>query len=96
MVDLTQGLRQASPIGPPPPGGREIAVGYVSALQPLPATFDDPVWVIVPAHSSERLYGPLAWPAIHGATLPTARTAMWVAFDADGTPLVVSWTGTHS
>lgn len=91
MVDVTESLRAAAPAGQPP-----IVSGYVSTLRTAPAGFDDPVWVIVPTHSTEAPYGPLKWPAIHGATKPVAGTPMWVAFDDNGTPVVITWTGTHT
>jgi hypothetical protein len=91
MVDVREGLRTATPVGQPP-----VASGYVSTLQPAPTSFDDPVYVIVPSHSTDRPYGPLAWPAIHGATKPDQGTPCWVAFDDNDTPIIVSWTGLWS
>lgn len=69
--------------------------GYVSTARPAPATFDDPVWVILPAHSTDRPIGPLAWPAVHGNTLPVQGTPVVVVFVGE-TPHIVGWEGTHS
>jgi len=91
MPNVTQGLRAAGPFGHPP-----IVAGYVSRSRPVPRSFDDPLWVVVPSHSVERAYGPCAWPAIHGNTIPTQGTPVWLGFDTDGFPIVLSWTGTHS
>lgn len=91
MVDVLEGLRKAAPSGHPP-----VVAGFVSPSRPAPVTFDDPVWVIVPAHSIDRPYGPCSWPAIHGNTKPTQSTPMWLAFDNNDTPVVVSWEGLHS
>ena len=93
MPNVTEGLgirRGGSPTTP------SIVSGYVSGSRPVPMSFDAPVWVILPSHSSDRPYGPLSWPAIHGATKPAAQTPVWVAFDENGTPVLVSWEGTHS
>jgi hypothetical protein len=91
MVDVTEGLRAAAPSGHPP-----VAVGYLSTIRPAPATFDDPIWVIVPSHSEDRPYGPCPWPAIHGNTKPTQGTTVWIAFDDNHAPVVISWEGNHS
>ncbi len=93
MPNVTEGLgiRRA---GAPAPSA--IVSGYVSGSRPAPASFDDPVWVILPSHSNDRPYGPLAWPTIHGATKPVAGTPVWVAFDENSTPVLVSWEGAHS
>lgn len=91
MPDVTESLNTAQPIGHPP-----VVVGYVSRSRPAPASFDLPVWVIVPSHSVDRVYGPLAWPAIHGATLPAQGASVWLAFDDNGTPIVLSWVGLHT
>ena len=92
MPNVVEGLMgRAAPIG-----HARIAAGYVSRSRPAPRGFDDPIWVIVPAHSVDRPYGPCAWPAIHGNTIPTQGTDVWLGFDNDGTPIVLSWAGTHS
>jgi len=91
MVDVTEGLRSAGPVGHP-----AIVAGYVSNLRPAPRSFDDPVWVVVPSHAQERVYGPCAWPASHGNTIPSQGTEIWLGFDNDGSPLVLSWAGSHS
>lgn len=93
MVDVVEGLGERRGGAPTP---ASVVSGYVSRVRAAPASFADPVWVIVPGHSTDRPYGPLAWPANHGATLPVAGTPVWVAFDENGTPLIVSWAGAHS
>lgn len=92
MPNVVEGLKgRAAPTGHAP-----IAVGYVSRSRPAPRGFEDPIWVIVPSHSVEVAYGPCAWPAIHGSTLPAQGTPVWLGFDNEGTPVVLSWTGAHS
>jgi hypothetical protein len=91
-MDLSQLLRGDGAPGAQPP----LVSGHVSSARAAPAGFEDPVWVIVPSHSIDRPYGPCAWPAIHGATLPVHGTPVWVAFDEHNVPVVVSWTGTHT
>jgi len=91
MVVVTEGLRRAAPVAQPP-----IVAGYVSPSRPAPAGFADPVWVIVPSHSIDTPYGPCDWPAIHGATKPAQGSPVWLAFDNDGTPIVIFWAGAHT
>jgi len=92
MVDVVEGLARANPSS----AYSGIVAGYVSSVRPAPRSFDDPVWVVVPEYSTERPFGPCAWPAIHGNTLPAAGASAWIAFDTEGAPLVISWEGTHS
>src|ERR1700674_4585358 len=70
--------------------------GYVSTARPAPVGFEDPVWVILPEHSTERPVGPLAWPAIHGNTLPTQGTRVTVIFDGEQVPKLVWWDGAQT
>jgi hypothetical protein len=86
MPDVLHGLAHTAPIQQPP-----VVVGYVSTSRPAPKSFDDPVFVLVTNHSAEHVYGPLDWPAIHGQTMPAQGSPIWLAFDDNGTPLVVWW-----
>lgn len=89
-MDVTQLLSPAAS------GGQRaltILSGYVSRNRPAPASFSDPVWVIVPSHGSDAPYGPLEWPASHGTTLPVAGTPMVLGIDDNGTPHVLWWSG---
>jgi hypothetical protein len=71
-----------------------LVYGYVSLEQPPPTHFDDLAYVVVPSHSSEHSI-PMAFPAIHGSTLPVAGTSCLVAYDERNVPWVVSWTGSY-
>lgn len=75
----------------PPATQPTILAGYVSTSQPAPQSFDDPVYVVVPTHSTERMYGPVQWPAIHGTALPVKGSPTWLAIDDNGAPVVVWW-----
>lgn len=74
---------------------RQVVSGYVSKSKPAPASFSDPVWVIVPAHSLEVAI-PCEWGAIHGATLPAQGAQVTVVYDESDTGVVVWWAGVHS
>lgn len=75
---------------------RSLVGGYVAPSRPAPASFDDPVWVILPEYSLDALVGPCEWGALHGNTLPAQNAYVLVAFDDRGHPVVVWWAGAHS
>jgi hypothetical protein len=87
-MDVTQLVRQAGTESYP-----SSARGYILAA---PISFDVPLDVILPAGSTERHYGPCAWGAIHGATLPAAGAECVVVFDEQNQPTVVWWQGSYS
>jgi hypothetical protein len=74
---------------------RSVVGGYVSRSKPAPASFDAPMWVIVPSHSTEVAI-PCAWGAIHGATMPAQGTPVTVVYDDNEVAVVVWWKGVHS
>ena len=75
---------------------QQIMFGQVSQNQPAPASFNDPVFVLVPAISMETPYGPLSWPATHGRTLPGPGDSMVLALDERGVVHVIAWDGAYS
>lgn len=87
-MDPTQLVRQASPIDYP-----VLQRGVIAPSHAAPATFSEPVWVILPEGSSEHLYGPCAWPAIHGTAKPQPGAACVVGFDEQNQPTVLWWEG---
>jgi hypothetical protein len=94
-----RGLTGSRPEGRGPDA--EIVHGYVSLQRPAPVSLDGVIYVIVPSHSSETPYGPLTFPASHGATLPIQGTPVVLAFGIalDATPRVpsvVSWDGPYT
>lgn len=83
-------------MGGRPTGSRQqqILSGYVSLAKPAPVSASDPVWVVIPAHSSEASI-PLAWPQVHGSTLPASGDAVLLGYDENYTPYVVWWAGVY-
>jgi hypothetical protein len=82
---------------PNPPGVIEqppVESGYVSTARAAPTSFEDPIYVILPEHSTDRPIGPLVWPAIHGSALPQQGAPVTVVFDGEDVPHVVWWEGT--
>lgn len=75
--------------------GQQIVSGMVSMSQPVPTHFDDPVYVVITAHSSDISY-PMSWPAIHGNTMPVKGTLVTVQYDENNTPTISWWAGSHS
>lgn len=75
--------------------GQQIVSGYVSTEQPAPVGFDDPVYVVVGAHSSALSYA-LPWPATHGNTKPAPGAYVALQFDENNKPSISSWEGAHS
>lgn len=73
-----------------------VVNGYVSRSKPAPASFADPLWVIIPSYSTEAPYRCLQWGAIHGATLPAQGAAAVVLMDNEGVPTVAWWAGEWS
>ncbi len=90
----TRGLTGQRPDGQ---RGQQLVAGYVSREQPAPATFDDPVYVVLGWNPGNSF--PLSWPAIHGATLPAQGAAVLVGYDdaqPHGKCWLLSWEGAHS
>ncbi len=90
----TRGLTGQRPDGQ---RGQQLVAGYVSRQQPAPATFDDPVYVVLGWNPSNSF--PLAWPAIHGNTLPAQGAAVLVGYDdaqPHGKCWVLSWDGAYA
>lgn len=73
-----------------------VVDGYVSLNKPVPASFSDPLWVIVPSYSTEAPYRCVQWGAIHGAQLPAAGAACQVTMSPEGIPTVVWWSGEYA
>jgi hypothetical protein len=69
----------------------QILSGYVSLNQPAPASFSDPVFVIVPSHDPSDAIGPLTWSADHGSLLPVQGTTVVVGLDEYGQFHLLSW-----
>lgn len=85
-------------VGTRPTGRRNtvLVYGYVSVQKLPPAAFTDPMWVVIPSHSSEISWRMDHWPAIHGGTLPTRGTPVLCAYDDRGAMWVISWDGAFS
>lgn len=75
--------------------GQQIVSGIVSTEKPAPASFIDPLYVVITRHSSEISY-PLPWPKIHGNTLPAQGAYVLVGYDENNKPTVISWEGANS
>lgn len=91
-MDVTQMVNAAVPTG-----YASLQRGYISggATHPkaAPTAFTEGVWVILPEGSTEHLYGPCKWPAIHGTSKPQAGAVCVVGFDEQNHPVVVWWEG---
>lgn len=84
-------------IGARPKGNRlqDIVSGYISTEQPAPTNFNANAHVVIPSHNPEGSTA-LAWPAIHGNTMPAQGAQALVAYDQNSTPFLIWWAGTHS
>jgi hypothetical protein len=73
---------------------RALAPGYVSTARPAPTSFTEPVWVILPEHSTEAPI-PCAWGAEHGTTLPAQGDRVIVGFPGgeNDVPVILWWEG---
>jgi hypothetical protein len=69
---------------------RQIITGQVSRVQPLPRSFSDPLYVIVPAWNINNYFTITNWPACHGSTLPTGGAEVTLVRD-DGNNLICVW-----
>ena len=90
-MDTTQLVRQADSIG-----YEAIQRGYISPTKPTIKSFSESAWVVIPEGSTEHLYGPCKWPAIHGTTLPAKGAVCIVGFDEQNFPTVLWWEGAQS
>ena len=68
--------------------------GYISTVHPAPASFGEPVYVIVPSHSTSVPLGPCEWGALHGTALPAQGARCQVAFGGLEVPRIIWWEGT--
>ncbi len=82
-------------LGGPAPGQPSIAYATVSSRKALPATFTDPLWVVMP-YDPDRAIRIDNWPRIHGATVPAAGARVLLAFDEYHNVSCVYWDGVNS
>ncbi len=87
-MDTTQIIRQAFPIG-----YESLQRGFTAPTKPAPTSFSEGVFVVLPEGSSEHLYGPCKWGAIHGTAKPQPGAACVVGFDEQNQPTVLWWEG---
>ena len=80
------------------PGQRTIVDARVSALQPAPSVFTDPLFVVLdydPDHAIQIDN----WPALHGNTLPALGatvTLAYATYNGQRNWRVIDWYGIHS
>jgi hypothetical protein len=74
----------------------QLVSGQVSDAQPAPASFSDPLYVVIPQWRPDYYWIVNDWPADHGATLPTGGEACLLAYDDQRVLWVVRWKGTYS
>jgi len=73
----------------------QIIYATVSNNQPLPATFDDLLYVVEP-HAPTVYHIISGFPAIHGNTLPTAGADVVLIRDNYRKLWCIWWSGSHS
>ena len=73
--------------------GQTLVSGVVSANQPAPASFSDPLWVLVPSIDAATAISFAVWPRLHGTSLPQPGALVLVAIDEKGGKSVVRWDG---
>jgi hypothetical protein len=80
-------------IGARPRGmtAQQIVSGQVSAGQPLPASFTDPLYVVCASISTEVTFGPFQWPESHGSTLPTSGDTVVIGIDQNDVMHILGW-----
>lgn len=92
MPDPRQLLRLGGPIESAG-GSAHLLAGIVSTAMPIPTTIGEPLYVVIPAHSTELAVPVTRWAPLYGAQLPTAGAEALVAYDSNGRPYVVWWEG---
>jgi hypothetical protein len=60
-------------------------------VPPIPNSFDDLAYVIIPDLDSQLKVGPCRWQARDTVTLPASGDEALVVFDNDNSPWVVAW-----
>jgi hypothetical protein len=75
--------------GQPAPRAGHILSGTVSTQQPAPASFTDPLYVVLDQSMIPVVF--TAWPRSHGDTLPVAGDLVVVGFTQDDVPHVFGW-----
>lgn len=86
---------QWGPRGGRAPGQPPVAYGQVSRLQPLPTSFTDPLFVVLP-YDQDHAIRIDNWPVIHGATLPAAGADATLVRDDAQNWRLVWWDGAHT
>lgn len=74
------------------PHRTQIEDATISASQPAPASFTDPLYV-VPAWNGQIFWQIDDWGAIHGSALPAQGAACLVVVSNTGTRRVIWWAG---
>ena len=92
MVDV-RALNGSRPTGQ---RAQVIVSGYVSTEQPAPASFTDPLYVVIGSVSSEISFEFQYWPVLHGNTLPVAGTVVRLGYDDNRVPYVAGWDGPNT
>lgn len=82
----TRALTGQRPTGQPT---FQILSGTVSRQQPAPASFTDPLYVVLDTSMIPVVF--TTWPRLHGDTLPVAGTTVQVVYTPDGVPHLVGW-----
>ena len=89
------GEEQLLPHGGRSPRPLQVLYAQVSTLQPAPAAFTDPLFVVLP-YDPDHALRMNGWPVIHGQTLPALGADVTVVVDDQHNHRVVWWDGVYS
>lgn len=70
--------------------------GELSTVRPAPRQFTDPMFVIIPEWNPDLVFTVSSWPALYGATLPSAGAECLLEFDDQSNLRVTWWNGVYT
>lgn len=74
----------------------QVLFGKVSPNRSAPASFSDPLEVVIPQWRPDYYWTITNWPACHGNTLPSQGADCVLVMDDQRNLWCLFWTGAHS
>src|SRR6516164_1129459 len=69
---------------------------YGEIVDPLPSTFDDPLFVVMPSWTTAHAFELDHWPKCHGTALPAAGAECLLHWDSENNLRCTWWAGAYA
>lgn len=84
-------LRELNFLGPQAPPQGQLVTAQISLNQPLPESFNDPLYLVIPGWTVTPFFTLNSWPACHGETLPSPGDAVLLIRDDENNYRCIWW-----